>query len=331
MFQEQCNTKNDDSKISRRVPECRRLRHLAYSTEQSYVGTIRRFIYFHERKHPAKLGAVEIRAYLTHLAVEGNVAASTQNAAFAALLFLYRDVLKIDLPQIQDVERARTPKRLPTVFNREEVTTILGEMAGTPWLVCSLLYGTGMRLSEALKLRVKDIDFEKHEILIRQAKGDKDRYTMLPRSLVEPLTRQLAQSRMLWEEDRAASVAGVEVPHALERKYPGVGESWGWHWAFPMAKLSVDPRSKAVRRHHLMEDVPQRAMRAAMQRSSVVKHGSCHTLRHSFATHLLESGYDLRTIQELLGHNDVKTTMIYTHVLQRGGQGVRSPLDHAMV
>jgi integrase len=182
------------------------------------------------------------------------VAASTQNAAFAALLFLYRDVLKVDLPQIQDVERARRPKRLPTVFTRQEVTTILREMEGTPWLVCNLLYGTGMRLSEALKLRVKDIDFEKHEILIRQAKGDKDRYTMLPRSLVEPLIRQLARSQSLWEEDRNADVAGIEVPNALERKYPGSGESWGWHWACPMAKLSVDPRSKTVRRHHLMED-----------------------------------------------------------------------------
>ncbi len=277
------------------------------------------------------LGANEIRAYLTHLAIEGNVAASTQNAAFAALLFLYRDVLKIDLPQIQDVERARRPKRLPTVFTREEVTAILGEMEGTPWLVCSLLYGTGMRLSEALKLRVKDIDFEKHEILVRQAKGDKDRYTMLPRSLVEPLTQQLVKSRSLWEEDRNANVAGVDVPHALARKCHGVDKQWGWHWAFPMAKLSVDPRSRTVRRHHLMDDVPQRAMRAAMQKSKVVKHGSCHTLRHSFATHLLEGGYDLRTIQELLGHNDIKTTMIYTHVLQRGGKGVRSPLDHGTI
>jgi integron integrase len=318
------------STISKFLDECRavaRLRHLAYSTEQSYVATIKRFICFHERQHPSKLGVEEIRAYLTYLAVEGNVAASTQNAALAALLFLYRDVLKVELPQIQDVERARRPKRLPTVFTSEEVNLILGQMEGTPWLVCSLLYGTGMRLNEALRLRVKDIDFTKREILVREAKGDKDRRTMLPLRLVESLQEQLIKSQALWEADRSTATMGVEVPHALERKYPKIGEQWGWHWVFPMAKLSVDPRSRITRRHHTMEDVVQRGMRAAMQRANITKHGSCHTLRYSFTTRLLEAGYDIRTVQELLGHNDVKTIMIYTHILNRGAQGVRSPLD----
>jgi integron integrase len=312
------------------LDECRRvarLRHLSYATEKGYILTIRRFIYFHGRRHPHNLGVEEIRAYLSHLAVEGNVAASTQNVALAALLFLYRDVLKVELPDIGQVERARRPKRLPVVFTREEVNALLAHLEGTPQLVCSLLYGSGLRLMEALRLRVKDVDFTKRQLTIREAKGDQDRVTMLPETLVEPLQKHLLAVRKVWEHDRAVGAAPVALPSALERKYPNAGAEWGWQWVFPAAHLSRDPRSGVVRRHHLLEDMVQRAVKKVLRAADIAKNGSCHTLRHSFATHLLEAGYDIRTVQELLGHKDVSTTMIYTHVLNKPGLAVRSPLD----
>jgi integron integrase len=305
-----------------------RLRHLSIHTEESYVQTIRRFIHFHDKKHPARLGMPEVRAYLSHLATERNVAASTQNVALNALVFLYRDVLKTELVgDLEGVERAKRPARLPTVFSRTEVKALLGQMEGTHHLMASLLYGSGLRLMECVRLRVKDIDFDMAQITVRDGKGEKDRVTLLPQSLAPSLREQLAKARALYDEDVARGRANVYLPYALAEKYPQAPRQWAWQWVFPAAKLSVDPRAGVMRRHHLLEDGLQRAVKRALQAAGIAKHGSCHTLRHSFATHLLEDGYDIRTVQELLGHKDVQTTMIYTHVLNRGGRGVRSPLD----
>lgn len=313
------------------LEKCRqvmRLKHLSYRTEETYLPVIRRFIEFHGgRRHPKDMGAPEIRAYLSHLAVEGNVAASTQNVAFSALLFLYRDVLHIELPAIDQVERAQRPARLPEVFTREECRAVLARLEGVPRLMAGLLYGSGLRLMECVRLRVKDVDFDRGQITVREGKGEKDRVTMLPQSLIQPLRSQLAKAKLLHEEDLAAGHGAVYLPYALERKYPNAGKEWGWQYVFPASKRSTDPRSGITRRHHLAEDVLQRAVRAAVKQAGIVKKASCHTFRHSFATHLLEDGYDIRTVQELLGHKDVSTTMIYTHVLNRGGRGVRSPLD----
>ena len=273
------------------------------------------------------MGAPEIRAYLSHLAIQRNVAASTQTVALSALLFLYRQVLDIELPYIEDIERARRPQRLPVVFTRSEVKHILANLDGIQHLIVSLLYGTGMRLTEGLRLRVKDLDFEYHQITVRDGKGQKDRLTMLPSSLVELLHQQLQKAKRLHDQDLAMGYGTVEMPYALARKYPNAQSEWKWQLVFPSWKRSVDPRSKVVRRHHIYQRSIQRAVKQAMQRVGITKHGGCHTFRHSFATHLLEDGYDIRTVQELLGHKDVKTTMIYTHVLNRGGRGVRSPLD----
>ncbi len=310
-----------------KVREVARLKHFSLSTEKSYLQTIKRFIKFHHKRHPREMGVAEIRAYLSHLAVDRNVSASTQNTALAALLFLYRDVLHTDLPYIDQIERARRPKRLPVVFSRDEVHGILGHLYGDHHLMASLLYGTGMRLTECLQLRVKDIDFTYHQITVRDGKGEKDRVTMLPRSLVEPLKAKLAQVKVQHQRDLADGHGDVYLPYALERKYPSANKEWAWQYVFPAAQFSTDPRSGAVRRHHMLPDGLQRAFKQAMKKADITKHGSCHTLRHSFATHLLEEGYDIRTVQELLGHKDVKTTMIYTHVLNRGGLAVRSPLD----
>ena len=304
-----------------------RLKHLSIHTEDSYLSTIRRFILFHGKRHPALLGPEAIRDYLTHLAVEEHVAASTQNVARNALLFLYRDVLGIPLPTLEGVAPARRPERLPVVFTRAEVRALLAQMDGTPRLMASLLYGSGLRLMECLRLRVKDIDLEMQQITIRDGKGQKDRITMLPRAAQDPLQRQLERAVALFSDDLAAGQANVYLPDALSRKYPHAGCEWAWQWVFPAARLSTDPRTGQVRRHHLGEETLQRAVKAAIAQAQIAKHGSCHTLRHSFATHLIEDGYDIRTVQELLGHKDVRTTMIYTHVLNRGGRGVHSPLD----
>ncbi|CAG0967664.1 Tyrosine recombinase XerD [Burkholderiales bacterium] len=306
-----------------------RVKHYSLRTEQAYVDWIKRFILFFGKRHPRDLGAAEVERFLTHLAMEGKVAASTQNQAKSALLFLYREVLGVELPWLDHVEQAKGSRRLPVVLTRDEVRRLLAKLSGTHWLVASLLYGTGLRLMEALRLRVKDVEFSRREILVRDGKGFKDRITMLPAALIEPLDAHLAEVRT---QHRAALGEGrgdVYLPFALARKYPDAPFEWGWQFVFPGRGLATDPRSGAVRRHHLQDQAVQRAVRQAAHDAAIHKQVSPHSLRHSFATHLLESGYDIRTVQELLGHSDVRTTMIYTHVLNRGGRGVLSPLDAA--
>jgi integron integrase len=306
-----------------------RLRHMSLRTEESYVSVIRRFILFHGKRHPRELGAEAIRAYLAHMAIEEHVAASTQNVALHALLFLYREVLAIELPDLGTIERARGPKKVPVVFTREEVQRVLAGLDGQHLLMASLLYGAGLRLMECLRLRVKDLDYSYKELTVVDGKGAKDRRTMLPHSLIDPLRKHLREVRRTHEEDLAAGFGAVYLPFALARKYPGAATEWGWQYVFPASRRSLDPREdEAVeRRHHADESGLQRAVKVAIRAAGIDKRASCHTFRHSFATHLLEAGYDIRTVQELLGHADVRTTMIYTHVLNRGGKGVRSPLD----
>lgn len=296
-----------------------RIRHYSIRTEEAYVHWVVRYIRFNGMRHPREMGAREVTAFLSHLAVEGDVAAATQQQALSALLFLYRQVLELDLPWLTDLVRPKKPARLPTVLNRDEVKRLLDVMPVGQALMARLLYGTGMRLMECLRLRVKDVDFGRGEILVREGKGAKDRVTMLPRTLEGPLREQLARARALFEYDRENGLPGVYLPHALERKYPQAGATWPWFRVFPAAGLSVDPRSGIERRHHAHEKALQRAMKEAARRAGLAKPASVHTLRHSFATHLLDAGYDIRTVQELLGHADVSTTMIYTHVLNRGG------------
>lgn len=304
-----------------------RLKHYSIRTEQAYVDWIKRFILHFDKKHPKDLGALEVEQFLTYLAVQGKVAPSTQNQAKSALLFLYKEVLGVDLPWLDDVERAKAPKRLPVVLTPMEVQEILSHLDGTPHLVVSLLYGTGMRILEALRLRVKDVDFSRKEILIRDGKGFKDRVTMLPGVLIEPLKLHLKRVKDLHEKDLAEGYGAVYLPYALSKKYPQAEREWAWQYVFPSARLSVDPRSGETRRHHIQDQAIQRAVRQAVRDAGLTKPATPHTLRHSFATHLLEGGYDIRTVQELLGHSDVSTTMIYTHVLNKGGRGVMSPLD----
>ena len=313
-------------KLLDRVRDAIRVKHYSIRTEQAYVNWIKRYIYFHNVRHPAEMGAAEVEAFLTHLAVNENVAASTQNQALSALLFLYREVLKKD-PGPIDALRAKKPKRLPTVLTKDEVRRVLDHLSSTHQLMARLLYGSGLRLMECLRLRVKDLDFAQRAIIVRDGKGEKDRVTMLPESLVAPLQDHLRSVERLHEEDLARGFGAVYLPYALERKYPNANREWIWQYVFPSQRLSVDPRSGVVRRHHLDESGLQKAVRAAAQAAGMTKKVSCHTFRHSFATHLLENGYDIRTVQELLGHKSVRTTMIYTHVLNRGGLVVRSPLD----
>lgn len=304
-----------------------RLKHYAMRTETVYVAWIRRFILTNGKRHPRDMGGAEVEGFLSQLAVQGKVAAATQNQALAALLFLYKQVLGIDLPWMEGVVRAKRPQRVPTVLSRDETTRVLARMDGRAWLLASLLYGTGMRLMEALRLRIKDVDFGRNEITIRDGKGGKDRRTMLPRSLVEPLRREIERARLLHEADLLAGFGAVWLPHALARKYPNAPREIGWQYVFPAAQRSDDPRDGIERRHHVDSATLSRALKKACRVAEVVKPVSAHTLRHSFATHLLEAGYDIRTVQELLGHKDVATTQIYTHVLNRGGHGVLSPLD----
>lgn len=309
------------------VRERCRVKHYSIRTEKRYVDWIRRFILFHSKRHPSEMGAVEVEAFLTHLAVNGNVAASTQNQALAAILFLYKEVLAIELPWLDGVTRARKPPRLPVVLTEGEVRTLLSQLDGVHHLVASLLYGSGLRLMEAIRLRVKDVDFERLEITVRDGKGGKDRRTMLPRSLVEPLRSQLDKVRFFHEQDLNNKVGPVYLPYALDRKYTQAGYELGWQYYFPARSPALDPRSGIIRRHHIGEQSFQRAIKTAVRRTGINKPATSHTLRHSFATHLLEGGYDIRTVQELLGHKDIRTTQIYTHVLNRGGNAVRSPLD----
>lgn len=314
-------------RLLEQVRERCRFKHYSIRTEKSYVDWIRRFILFHSKRHPLEMGAKEVEAFLTHLAVSGNVAASTQNQALAAILFLYKEVLAVELPWLDGVTRAKKPVRLPVVLTAEEVRGLLAQLEGTHHLVASLLYGSGLRLMEAIRLRVKDVDFDRLEVTVRDGKGGKDRRTMLPRSLVEPLRGQVARVQVFHEHDLNNGVGPVYLPFALERKYPNAGRELGWQYMFPASEPAIDPRSGILRRHHIGEKAFQRAIKAAVRRANINKPASSHTLRHSFATHLLENGYDIRTVQELLGHNDVRTTQIYTHVLNRGGNAVRSPLD----
>ncbi len=310
-----------------RLRDALRVRHYSLRTEQAYIHWAKRFIFFYNKRHPAEMGAREVEAFLTSLAVDGGVSASTQGQALAALLFLYKQVLGVDLPWLDEVVRAKRPQRLPTVLTPEEVSRVMRQLEGVHGLMARLLYGTGMRLMECLRLRVKDVDLARREVTIREGKGNKDRRTVLPVSLLPDLERQFAQVKVQWQKDRDADLAGVQLPDALEQKKPNEGKTLAWFWLFPGRELSTDPRSGILRRHHAHEQGIQRAIKRAVLAAEITKPASTHTLRHSFATHLLESGQDIRTVQELLGHSDVKTTMIYTHVLNRGPMGVISPLD----
>ena len=300
--------------------------HYSVRTEDAYVNWARCFILFHQKRHPQEMGTAEIEAFLTHLAVERHVAASTQNQALSALLFLYKAVLRQEVESV-DAVRARKPTRLPTVLTKPEVLRVLHAMVGVPQLMAKLLYGSGVRALECVRLRVKDVDFAQHMLLVRDGKGEKDRITMLPENVVAPLQEHLARAKQVHATDLAEGYGAVYLPYALERKYPNANREWGWQYVFPAKSRSVDPRTGAERRHHLDESSLQKAVRAAARLAGIDKPVTCHTFRHSFATHLLEAGYDIRTVQELLGHQDVKTTMIYTHVLNRGAKAVRSPLD----
>ncbi len=314
-------------KLLDQVRDVIRRKHYSIRTEQAYCDWIKRFILFHRKRHPAEMAEAEITEFLTHLAVNVNVAAATQNQALSALLFLYREVLQQEIGWLDRVERAKKPTRLPVVLTRPEVRKIFSHLNGTPKLMAGLLYGSGLRLMECARLRVKDVDLGYLKITVRDTKGGKDRVTMLPTNIAQPLQRHLLKRRSQHEQDLADGFGNVYLPNALARKYPNAPRQWMWQYVFASSRLSVDPRSGEKQRHHIAESLLQRAVKDAMSRAGIDKPATCHTLRHSFATHLLERGYDIRTVQELLGHKDVSTTMIYTHVLNRPGIGVKSPLD----
>lgn len=317
-------------KLLDRVRWLLRAKHYSIRTEQAYIDWIRRFILFHKKRHPDEMGEKEISDFLSHLAVEKNVSASTQNQAFSGLLFLYQQVLDRKLDFIDDVQRVKRPAKLPVVFTPAEAQSVLNQLNGDYRLMAELLYGSGLRLLECLRLRVKDVDFGYGQIVVRDAKGLRDRVTILPESVRRPLQLHLEQMKNQHTRDLAAGHGRVYLPFALERKYRNANRSWAWQHIFPADKLSVDPRSGEMRRHHVLEKNLQNAVKLAVKRAGIHKQGSCHTFRHSFATHLLENGYDIRSVQELLGHRDVSTTMIYTHVLNRPGLGIQSPLDRAI-
>jgi integron integrase len=300
---------------------------MALKTEHAYVGWIRRFILFHGKRHPLEMGEKEVTEFLTHLAVAGHVAASTQNQALSALLFLYRKVLEREFGWLDNVVRAKKPKRLPVVFSPEEAIAVLGQLQGVRWLMGVLLYGAGLRLAECLRLRVKDLDFERLQITVRDAKGEKDRVTLLPAMAADAIKEHLVRVRQQHERALREGYGGVELPYALHRKYPQAERQWGWQYVFPAERPSRDPRSGAWRRHHYDPSFLQKAVGAAIRRAGIPRHAGCHTFRHSFATHLVADGVDIRTVQELLGHKDVKTTQIYTHVLKLNGFAVKSPAD----
>jgi len=304
-----------------------RLLHYSIRTEETYIQWIKRFIFFHNKRHPKEMGEKEVRSFLTHLAVDKHVSASTQNQALSAILFLYKRVLEVELEWIDDVVRAKRPKYLPVVLSRDEVKKLLNVMNGTNGLIVKLLYGTGMRLMEAVRLRVQDVDFDQSQIIVRSGKGGKDRITTLPVTIADELRKQLERVRDIHHNDLKEGFGRVYLPFALDRKYPGAGVEFGWQYCFPSMQRSINPRTGQIARHHLDEKNIGRAIKTASRKIGINKRVSSHTMRHSFATHLLENGYDIRTVQELLGHKDVSTTMIYTHVLNKGGRGVKSPLD----
>lgn len=315
-------------KLLDQVRRAIRLKHYSYRTEQSYIGWIKRFILFHQKQHPKEMGKAEVESFLSHLATDRHVSASTQNQALHALLFLYKEVLHKPLPNIDSI-KAKKPKRLPVVLTRDEVQAVLDRLAGVPLLVVQLLYGGGLRVNECLRLRVKDVDFGQKLLVIRDAKGHKDRTTTLPDGVVEKLKKHLAKVKAQHHEDLQKGLGRVDLPYALARKYPNANTDWGWQYVFPSHTVSKNPQADddILYRHHLHSSSVQKAVKQAVKNTDIAKHVTPHTFRHSFATHLLEAGYDIRTIQELLGHKDVKTTMIYTHVANRGVLGVRSPLD----
>jgi len=304
-----------------------RRKHYSIRTETAYLQWIRRFILFHNKKHPKELNTTGVEKFLTHLAIELNVAASTQNQALNALVFLYKQVMKLELGKIENIARARRPQKLPTVFSKDEIMRILPHLKNMSGLANKLIYGSGLRLMECLRLRVQDIDFDRKQIIVRHGKGGKDRVTVLPPSLIIPLREQLEQGFTLHQNDLSNGHGEVYLPYALQRKYPKAAKEWGWQYLFHSQDISKDPRSNKMRRNHLHDSTINRELKRAREKAGVFKHGSCHALRHSFATHLLEAGYDIRTVQELLGHKDIRTTMIYTHVLQMGASAVRSPLE----
>lgn len=318
---------NTKSRLLEQVRLALRRKHYALSTERCYLQWIRRFILFHGKRHPRHMGTPEVEMFLTHLAARAQVAASTQNQALSALLFLYNEVLHHPLEEPIKALRAKRRKSLPTVLSRTEAQRLLDSMRGRNQLMAQLLYGSGLRISECLRLRVKDLDFEQKQILVRDGKGAKDRITMLPLVIFQPLQRHLRYVHALHQRDILNRLGSVYLPYALARKYPNAAQAWIWQWVFPSRTLSRDPRSGTLRRHHVSRSALSRAIRTASKMANIQKHVTPHTLRHSFATHLLENGYDIRTVQELLGHKNVKTTMIYTHVLNRGGIAVHSPLD----
>jgi integron integrase len=315
------------SRLLEQVREAVRTRHYSTRTEEAYIRWAREYILFCGKRHPSELGAADVSAFISHLAIRRKVAASTQTQALSALLFLYREVLALPIGWVDDIERAKKPKRLPVVFTREEARAVLWHLREEAWLMASLLYGSGLRLMECVRLRVKDVDLARLQLNVRDGKGGKDRVTVLPTSLSEPLGRQLERARALHELDLREGFGRVHLPYALARKYPNADREWCWQYVFPARHRSIDPRSGREQRHHIAETALQKAVKRAIIAAKVAKPGSCHTFRHSFATHMIESGYDIRTIQELLGHVSVETTQIYTHVLNKGGRGVKSPLD----
>jgi integron integrase len=319
--------RTDKPKLLDQVRDVIRRKHYSIRTEQAYIDWIRRFIIYHGKRHPGEMAEEEVAQFLTHLARHLNVAASTQNQALSALLFLYKEVLKHEIGWLQKVERAKKPPKLPVVLSRAEVKQIFGHLHGVPKLMAGLLYGSGLRLMECVRLRIKDIDFELAQITVRDAKGGKDRITMLPQNMSEPLRRHLLRVKAQHEQDLEDGFGSVHLPFALARKSPKAAREWPWQYAFPSSRLSIDRRNGEKRRHHIAEGLLQSALKRAVDAAGIVKRANCHSLRHSFATHLLTKGYDIRTVQELLGHKDVGTTMIYTHVLNRPGIGVKSPLD----
>ena len=314
-------------KLLDRLRTCIRTLHYSQRTEDAYTHWVKAYIRFHRLRHPSLLGAPEVEEFLAHLVNDRNVAVSTHRQALSAVLFLYSKVLQADLPKLRDIGRPRATRKLPVVLSKPELTAIFQQLEGEHQLLAKLLYGTGMRISEGLSLRVKDIDFEHRAVIVRSGKGAKDRVVMLPQTLVSELRVQLAKARALWSADQAAGKSGVYMPEALDRKYPRAGASWSWFWVFPQNHHATDPSSGVIRRHHLYDQTFQRDFKRAVQASGTAKRATPHSLRHAFATHLLQSGYDIRTVQELLGHSDVATTMIYTHILKLGGGGVHSPVD----